>query len=212
MKAAALLLAAVLAGCGGGSPTESAAPHVGPFVMIGDSITANWDDPSWTDKADLISAHIPAVIDVGVHGETCVQMDKRFDTDVLLLHPSIVYIECGTNDIGQNQSSDLSPLFAMIERAQSQGAKVIVGNLPPNAFWPYIIVHDDMPIFAYWREQILANASVYGYSVANYTPALELPDGELNPALFASDNTHPNSAGYAIMWAILSPLVPGEYK
>jgi lysophospholipase L1-like esterase len=181
-----------------------------PIVMIGDSITFYWDDPAWqTNSADLISARLNDVVDVGIGGQTCEQMLARFDADVLSRNPAVIYLECGTNDAGQLHSTDTSAFFAMIEKAQASGAQVIVGNLPPDAFPDYVAGGLE-PLFALWRTRILAGAKTYDYQVANYYPAMLL-DGQQNPALFHSDNTHPTSLGYAVMWNVLEPLIPAEY-
>jgi lysophospholipase L1-like esterase len=185
--------------------------HAGPVVMIGDSITRYWDDPTWqSSRADLISAHVRNVIDVGIGGQTCSQMLERFETDVLSRHPSVIYIECGTNDVARNHSTDTGPLFEMVERAQASGAEVIVGNLPPCEPRAYVVVHDDQPLFAFWRRAIVQGAKTYGYKLANYYPELVLPDGQQNFTLFSSDKVHPNSKGYAIMWGVLRPLLPSS--
>ncbi len=78
------------------------------------------------------------------------------------------------------------------------------------SFGRMFIVHDDQPIFALWRSEILAGAKVYGYKVANYYPLMVLANGRQNSALFVED-VHPTSAGYAIMWAVLKPLIPLAY-
>jgi hypothetical protein len=64
-------------------------------VFIGDSITDWWGsgDPSfWTN------GHI----DRGIGGQTTPQMVVRFRQDVIDLHPDVVHIIGGTNDIGGN--------------------------------------------------------------------------------------------------------------
>jgi hypothetical protein len=94
-------------------------------VFIGDETTANWNmdgHPNWINK--------------GIAGNTTAQMLSRFQTDVIDLHPDVVHILGGWNDIltetwpdydlcGINTCSDISQ---MVEMAQAAGIKVIVGS------------------------------------------------------------------------------------
>ncbi|MDE2220858.1 MAG: GDSL family lipase, partial [Gammaproteobacteria bacterium] len=67
-------------------------------VFLGDSITDNWInlDPDLfrTDRLDR-----------GISSQTTGQMLLRFRADVLELHPAIVHILAGTNDIAGNTGS-----------------------------------------------------------------------------------------------------------
>jgi lysophospholipase L1-like esterase len=213
---AATVAAMLLSACGGGDQNSEPSPTAPPaatttprsdyalLVLIGDSITYLWNDPAWvTDAADLISSHYPNVIDAGVGGQTTKQMWERFDTDVLAYHPGIIEIDGGTNDVALLNSSDTQYLFDMIDAAQTSGALVIVGTLPPDTY--HIDYTIDQATHAAWNAAIRAGARVYGYRIADYYSAMLLPDGQQNPALFYSDGTHPINAGYAVMWDVLEP-------
>lgn len=139
-------------------------------------------------------------------------MQARFDTDVLKHHPAAVVIDCGTNDVYQTGSRDLTPLFDMVQAAEATGAHVIVGTLPPNAYtllYPLnpATAEEQQATHAYWNETIRTSAAAYGYTVADYYPAMILRDGRQNPVMFCADGVHPTSAGYAVMWQVLAPMV-----
>ncbi len=183
----------ILAGCGG-------APTPLSTVFIGDSITLKWD----------LAALVPGTINSGVGAQTCEDMHERFQRDVLAYHPVIVFILSGTNDIRYNLSADQTPLFAMVQEAESAGAKVIVGELPPNTGWP--IYTDNYPeigqaLYEQWNAGVNDGADQYGYSVADYYDPMVLANGQQNSRLFESDGTHPNAAGYAVMWSALQPVL-----
>lgn len=205
-------VALALAACGGGGASPAVPlplpvlPAIGPAVFIGDSITYHWDAVSWTAGPDLLSSHLPDSIDQGISGQVCYQMSLRFKTDVLAYKPSVVHILCGTNDTfyGAEGSNAIAYLFDMVQAAQAASVPVIVGTIPPDDGRAVPTVH------AAWNAEVRAGALTYGYAIAEYESALERPDGSQNMALFAADGVHPNSAGYAVMWTVLAPLLAGE--
>jgi hypothetical protein len=94
-------------------------------VFIGDDTTANWpmaDHPNWINK--------------GVAGNTTDQMLARFQTDVINLHPDVVHILGGTNDVLKEnwvQSSQCGPdtcenISAMTQMALAAGIRVVIGT------------------------------------------------------------------------------------
>lgn len=143
---------------------------------------------------------------------------------MLAYKPALAVIDCGTNDIYFTSSTDLSPLFEMVAEAQAAGARVIVGTLPPNAYT--LLCHpnpsqgvnnpatsaEQEALHAQWNSEIRAGAEVYGYTVADYYPAMLLENGAQNPALFLPDGVHPVAAGYAVMWDVLEPVLEGEHE
>jgi lysophospholipase L1-like esterase len=91
-------------------------------IFIGDETTANWpmaNHPNWINK--------------GVPGNTTTQMLARFQTDVIDLHPDVVHIMGGWNDIlaqpdGGSWGGTFTNLNTMSQMAQTSGIKVIVGS------------------------------------------------------------------------------------
>jgi len=84
-------------------------------VFMGDSITENWvkGDPS-------LFGH--GVIGRGISGQTSPQMLLRFFQDVIDLHPKLVHIMAGTNDVAGNTGPTTEKDFqnnlrAMVELA-----------------------------------------------------------------------------------------------
>src|SRR6185295_5095652 len=62
-------------------------------VMMGDSITYNWD----RFCRPFFTAH--GLVDRGIGGETSAQMLLRFKPDVIELKPQAVHLMAGTNDL-----------------------------------------------------------------------------------------------------------------
>jgi len=178
-------------------PNTTLAPATSHRVIFfGDSITEGWGsgDPSlFTDD----------VIDRGVSGQTTSQMLLRFRADVVNLHPAVVHILAGTNDIAGNTgpvtlATIENNLQSMVDLARANHIRVILASLTPAAKYP-------------WRPNVEAvenirtlNAWIKGYAqkegltyVDYFTP---LEDGHRGfKANLSVDGVHPNAAGYVIM-------------
>ena len=68
-------------------------------VLIGDSITDGWP----AARPDFFST--TGYIGRGISGQVSTQMLARFMQDVVSLHPKVVVINAGTNDIAENQGT-----------------------------------------------------------------------------------------------------------
>jgi lysophospholipase L1-like esterase len=182
------------------------APGENRVVFFGDSITDNWH----------IDEYFPgkAYINRGIGGQTTPQMLVRFRQDVIDLHPKIVLILAGTNDIAGNTGpmrlEDIEANFASLaELARAHDIKVIFASILP--------VHDYTPrahdLFAQRSPQKIlelnrglknycAPASTSGRSngciYLDYFTAMVDDKGYLKKEL-ADDGLHPNAAGYKIM-------------
>src|SRR6185312_10647855 len=100
-------------------------------VFMGNSITDSW------------AVHFPAMfpgkpyIGRGISGQTTPQMLLRFRQDVIDLHPSVVVILAGTNDIAGN-TGPATPemiegnLASMVELARFNGIRVVLSSITPS--------------------------------------------------------------------------------
>lgn len=165
-------------------------------VFLGDSITELWraGDPGlFSDK----------VLDRGISGQTTSQILLRFQADVVALHPDVVHLMAGTNDVAQNTGpiSDediLANIRAMIELAQANHIKVVLASIPPMArpFWrPEIL---SAARIARLNDALRGLAAERGLVFVDYTSALRDADGGFRANL-ANDGVHPNRDGYALM-------------
>lgn len=208
MRTITLALAALLAACGGG--TEAPVPTPAPVapapqkletvVFVGDSITAYWKLPD-------------GILNAGVGGNTSADMLARFDTDVMSKKPTVVVILAGTNDIRHVVAPTTQNIGTMADRAAASGARVILGTIPPINDWaqgmPVTAVEGNQAVLD-WNRDLRNMAKGFGYQLADYYPGLVNADGTQNATLFTSDRLHPNDAGYAVMWPVVSPLLHGN--
>ncbi|WP_353227929.1 GDSL-type esterase/lipase family protein [Novosphingobium sp.] len=168
-------------------------------VLIGDSITEGWIS---TDPA-LFTAD---VVDRGVSGQTSVQIMARFYQDVVRLHPRVVHILCGTNDIAGNTGPTSPDAFAnavlaMVDMARANHIAVVLGSIPPaGAFgWrPGFRPATQITAFNQWLRDL---ARQRGLVYADYHSAMADAADAMKPWL-SSDGVHPNAAGYALMLPI----------
>ena len=165
------------------------------IVFMGDSITQGW--------IDLAPGFFtPGRIDRGIGGQTTPQMLLRFRQDVIDLHPAVVHIMAGTNDIAGNTGpmtaeQTQANIMSMAELARAHGVRVILASIPPADGFPWRPGLDTAPKIAAMNAWLRSYAARTGAIYADYWTALH--DGRALRRDWASDGVHPNRAGYAAM-------------
>ena len=170
--------------------------HPPQVVFLGDSITENW----LAADSDFF-AH--GNLDRGLSGQTSSQLLVRFYQDVVALHPRIVHIMVGTNDIAGNTGPTSPEAYqnavrAMVDLAKANHIAVILGSIPPADHFGWISAVEPGPWIARLNRWLKDYAKDQHLVYADYHTALAGPGGEL-PAAYGPDGVHPNAAGYAVM-------------
>jgi len=168
-------------------------------VFFGDSITDIW-------KLDQYFPGKPYV-NRGIGGQTTPQMLVRFRQDVIDLHPKVVVILAGTNDIAGNtgpmRNEDIeADLASMAELARAHKIRVVfssilpVHNYTPRAqdFFAQRPPQRILELNSWLKEYCAKNRIVY----LDYFSAMVDDKGLLKSEL-ADDGLHPNDAGYKTM-------------
>jgi lysophospholipase L1-like esterase len=162
-------------------------------VFVGDSITESW-------KPSIPSLFTGEVLDRGVSGQTTSQMLARFRTDVIDLHPAVVHIMGGMNDIPGPSGTALtrSNIESMVELARAHGITVILGAVTPASFFqgsPGKVPGPHIVWLNRWlRDYARKNDLIY---VDYHGPLL---DGKLGIRDgLSNDGLHPNRLGFEIM-------------
>lgn len=164
-------------------------------VFMGDSITAGWK----------LAEAFPGkpYINRGISGETSPQMLVRFRQDVIDLHPKVVIILAGTNDVAGN-TGPMTPeqseenLASMADLATGNGIRVVLCSVLPSFDFPWHPGQEPAPKIAALNDWIKAYAAQKGYPYVDYYAAMKDERGGL-PATLSRDGVHPLPAGYAIM-------------
>lgn len=174
-------------------------------VFMGNSITDNW---ARMHEAFFTENNF---VGRGISGQVTAQMLARFRADVLNLHPKVVVIMAGTNDVARNQGymaveHVAGNIISMVELAIAHGIKpIILSILPANKYgW--------RPEITDSTQQILQiNAMLESYAKLNGISYIDLftlmkDENQGLPKKFSNDGVHPNLDGYAV----IEPIVKAE--
>ena len=181
-------------------------------VFFGDSITDNWKlEDSFPGKP---------YVNRGIGGQTTPQMLVRFRQDVIDLHPKVVVILAGTNDIAGNtgpmRNEDIEANYdSFAELARANGIHVVYSSVLPvhnytNRSKDFFAQRPQKRILKLndWLKDYCArNKIVY----LDYFSALVDDKGLLKKDL-ADDGLHPNAAGYKIMAPLAEAAIQKAMK
>ena len=179
------------------------------IVLMGDSITEFWSQlqPEFFTNTTYINR--------GISGQTTPQMLIRFRPDVLNLHPDVVVILAGVNDIAGNTGPTTNDaifgnIISMVELAKANAIKVILCSvLPANNF--------------YWRPNEKAAETIIQLNqlIQSYAKEHDIPYVDYHSAMadaknglpkeFSEDSVHPNLKGYQTMQPLLEKAVQKLY-
>ncbi|HUH45850.1 MAG TPA: SGNH/GDSL hydrolase family protein [Arenibacter sp.] len=177
------------------------APDEDRVVFMGNSITIGWIQA----RPDFFNEN--PFINRGISGQTTPQMLVRFRQDVLDLHPKVVVILAGTNDIAGNTGPSTLEMIvdnikSMAQLAEANGIKVIISSVLPAFDYPWkpgLRPNEKIPAL---NELLKDYANANGFLYLDYFSAL-VDDRNGLPKKYADDGVHPTAEGYAIM----EPLV-----
>jgi lysophospholipase L1-like esterase len=165
-------------------------------VFLGDSITQGWFD---LDRGFFTAGRIGR----GIGGQTTPQMLARFRQDVIDLHPDVVQIMAGTNDIAGNtgpMTDDQTEgnIRSMVELAQANGIRVIIASIPPADQFPWRPGLETGEHIRRLNTWLRGYAAKSGSTYADYWTALKGRGLGAREGL-TKDHVHPTPAGYRTM-------------
>jgi lysophospholipase L1-like esterase len=187
-------------------------------VLIGDSITSRWQ--SLAPPKQLSGLQI---INRGIPSDSTSHMLSRFDHDVVQLHPRVVVILGGINDIARIPLPAIEQnLQSMAETAEQQGIHVVLatllptGECHPDKPWPGLIPDRDEIISGHDKIQTLNNwlknfANQKHYSLVDYHSALADDRGYYRKGLSA-DGVHPTAEGYERIEPLLREAIQSAIR
>lgn len=167
-------------------------------VMMGNSITEFWEElhPQFFKDNGLVGR--------GIGGQVSSQMLARFRQDVINLHPLIVVINCGTNDIAENngpydEDITMDNIESMTELAKAHGIQVVLSSVLPTDRYSWNPRVKDVAL----KIRNL-NQRIIEYCNSNHIPYIDYYRSMTTDAVsmiagYTDDGVHPNSAGYDIM-------------
>lgn len=174
-------------------------------VFMGDSITDSWQQPRFN--------FFPGkrYVSRGISGQTTPQMLLRMRADVFDLHPKVVVILAGTNDIAGNTGPSTlemieDNLASMAEIARANGIRVVLSSVLPVYDYPWKRGLEPAPRIVALNAWMKAYAARSGAVYLDYHAAMADARGGLPPEL-ARDGVHPTDAGYRVMAPLLDKAV-----
>lgn len=178
-------------------------------VFIGDSITEGWKlETSFPGKP---------YINRGISGQTSSQILLRFRQDAIDLHPGVVVILAGTNDIAGNTGPTTlaqieGNLESMAQLARANHIAVVLCSVLPSVRYGW---HPQLPNPApriaalnRWLEVYAAREH---YAYVNYYAAMKDAAAGLKPGL-SPDGVHPSPAGYVVMTPLAQAGIDAALK
>lgn len=165
------------------------------IVMLGDSLTAGYglpeDDalPAQVGRA-LSPEYKVRMVNAGVSGDTSAGGLARYDWSVASADPDLVIIALGANDYltGVDPVRTRANLAAIIERAQGDGAEILLASVSPRS----TRIND--PRAAEFGEIYPALADTYG--VAHFEGLIDAV--QVRPEYLQSDGLHPTAEGVRV--------------
>jgi len=165
-------------------------------ILFGDSITELWKllDPTLFTND---------VLDRGVSGQTTSQMLIRFRADVIDLHPRVVQIMAGTNDVAGNTgpisiNAIENNIRDMVELARAHHITVVLASIPPAAKFTWRPELQPISPILSLNAWLRALAKQDGLIYVDYYAVL-VDDQHGFKAAWSKDGVHPNADGYAAM-------------
>jgi lysophospholipase L1-like esterase len=176
-------------------------------VFLGDSITDYWKLPNYFPGKPYINR--------GIDGQTTPEMLVRLRQDVIALHPKVLVVLAGTNDIagvtGRTSNEDIEANYAsMAELARAHRIRVVFASVLPV----HNYTRDAEESFALrpsnrilalnkWLKDYCAKN---GFVYLDYFSAVVDEHGMLKRAL-ADDGLHPTDGGYKIMASLAEKAI-----
>ena len=168
-------------------------------VLMGNSITEFWMEthPQFFAEHNLVGR--------GISGQVSSQMLARFRQDVLNLNPRVVVINCGTNDIAENngpydEDITLDNILSMAELGLHNGITVVLTSVLPTDHFEWNPAIKDAPAkVRSLSQRIMDLAQQLSLPYIDYYSVMVVPSsGAMNP-IYSPDGVHPNPQGYQVM-------------
>jgi lysophospholipase L1-like esterase len=168
-------------------------------IFFGDSITEGWKLGQYFSGKPYVNR--------GISGQTTPQMLLRFRQDVVSLHPKVVVILAGTNDLagttGPLSNEDIEANYAsMADLARANGIGVVFSSVLPvhnysqhgEDYFAQRPMERILALDSWLKDYCIRHRIVY----LDYFSAMVDDKGMLMRDL-SDDGLHPNAAGYKIM-------------
>ena len=180
-------------------------------VFLGNSITENWAyfHPEFFTEHNYLGR--------GIGGQTSAHMLVRFQSDVIDLHPQVVVIMAGTNDVALNDfwvvpDQVVNNVISMCTLAQAYGIIPIISSITPcTGFVWRPEVKDAGQTIVNINKRLKAYAEEHNLIYVDYHSALA--DENMGfPKSLSDDGCHPNPDTYYLMEGMVMKAIKEALK
>lgn len=180
-------------------------PDKDRVVFMGNSITEFWSvrSPAFFEGKPYVNR--------GISGQTTPQMLLRFRQDVIAIHPKIVVILAGINDIAGNTGPASVEMItdniaSMAELAYVHGIRVILCSILPACSFPWRPDVNPVDKIIAVNKWIKAFAEQHHFEYVDYYTAMADERKGL-PLKYAEDGVHPTAEGYKVMEGLVEKAI-----
>lgn len=174
-------------------------------VFMGNSITDNWAKlvPEFFVENNYAGR--------GISGQTTEQMLARFRQDVVDLHPKIVVILAGINDIAQNNGpisneNILNNIKSMCDIATANNIVPVLCSILPCDYFVWRKTIKPASIVIELNKMIKGYADEMNYQYVDYHSVLSTISGALD-SKYTKDHCHPTKEGYSVMVDVVQKVL-----
>ena len=175
-------------------------------VFMGNSITEGWFNyhPDFFKKNNFACR--------GIGGQTSSEMLVRFRQDVIELHPRVVAILAGTNDIAMNNGyialeNTFQNIVSLCDLAKFNGIKVLLCSVTPAAYFNWRPQVEPAKIIPKLNKMLREYAeATEGVEWVDYFTPMVGEDKAMR-AEYSPEGSHPNGEGYKVMERIVVPAI-----
>lgn len=185
-------------------------PHENRVVFMGNSITEGWSqaNPDFFTNQPYVNR--------GIGGQTTPQMLLRFRQDVIELHPKIVVILAGTNDIAGNTGPMTleqirDNIQSMVELAKVHTIVPIVCSVLPAYDYPWrpgLAPNLKIPKLNQMLKAMCSEKEVYYLDYFS-----EMADDRNGlPKKYTTDEVHLTKEGYSVMERLVTEAIGNVFR
>ena len=147
----------------------------------------------------------------GISGQTTEQMLARFRQDVVDLHPKIVVILAGINDIAQNNGpisneNILNNIKSMCDIAKANNIVPVLCSILPCDYFVWRKMIKPASIVIELNKMIKGYADEMNYQYVDYHSVLSTTSGALD-SKYTKDHCHPTKEGYSVMIDVVQKVL-----
>lgn len=210
-----VLLALCLQVGAASKPKPLLSPTHQRIVFLGDSITDGNTYPAWIKQALVAAGYeAPICINAGYGGHTSTDMLNNLERNVIALHPTLVCISCGANDVLHGGGAFTTSYPAIIERLAKEKIPMVLMTLCVLGEMRKDKTDTTVP----YNKLVHEMGEKYKLPVAEVN-ALQLEAWAQGIQVLEVDHVHPNLAGQRLIaQAVLTAMgytdvvVPQTFK